>query len=420
MFFDSWYSASGSFSAASATTIASPSSIQCRVDETDLEQFSTQTIDVNTASWWDTTSPTNYTTPANRAGLDFYIYACIPTTGKTPKLLLSANATYPSGYTASTSRKLGGFHCLCASMSSHSGWEANTAYAIGKTIIEGSYWYRCVVAGTSHATTKPTFGTTIEGTTADSGTLVWICEEPHPLYGFVAGDVLPYSVWDLKHRAENHNNQGRVYDPKQQLWVDIYLPSLSGLSAVSVNGGTILDTAQWWGFVGYGLNASVRMLKYSEFASAAYGSNEMAQISTGTYTSTAGGHTDAQGRRMLSFIGCEDCVGVAYQWGMDTGYRFDGATNHTHTLTLTGDAQTGVATSTASADVAPAWSYKTYTNYHGSLYVQGTYGITKPLFGGKHNLTSNVGSLFCDVSLRPWASNTSYYSTRYCCKTKEL
>lgn len=417
-YFSSWYSASGSFSAASATTIASPASIQCKVNASDLEQFSAQTLDVNSSSWWDAISPTNYTTPANRAGKDFYIYACIPTVGKTPKLVLSANSTYPTGYTASTSRKLGGFHCLCASMSSHSGWQANTAYAIGKTIIEGSYWYRCVVAGTSHSTTKPTFGTTIDGTTVDGGTLTWICEEPHPLYGFVAGDVLPYSVWDLKHRAENHNNQGRVYDPKTQLWVDIYLPSLSGLGAVSVNGGTILDTVTWFKCVDHGLNSSVRMMKYSEFA-AAYGSNEMTNINGGADPVTTGGHTDTTGRRMVSHIGLEDCCGAMRQWGLDTSYSFAAAANHTHTLTLTGNAQTGVATSAASGDVAPAWSYKVNTNYHGPLYTQGTYGIAKVVFGGPYDAGVYAGSLNYNGSYHPWTAGATI-STRYCCKTKEL
>ena len=41
-------------------------------------------------------------------GKDYYIYLCFD--GNTPQLVVSKNATYPSGYTALTSRKIGFFH----------------------------------------------------------------------------------------------------------------------------------------------------------------------------------------------------------------------------------------------------------------------------------------------------------------------
>jgi len=39
----------------------------------------------------------------------YYLYACHPASGSTPDVVISKNATYPSGYTAGTSRKIGGF-----------------------------------------------------------------------------------------------------------------------------------------------------------------------------------------------------------------------------------------------------------------------------------------------------------------------
>jgi len=39
----------------------------------------------------------------------YYIYACHPASGATPDFVISENGTYPSGYTALTSRKIGGF-----------------------------------------------------------------------------------------------------------------------------------------------------------------------------------------------------------------------------------------------------------------------------------------------------------------------
>jgi hypothetical protein len=42
----------------------------------------------------------------------------------------------------------------------------------------------------------------------------------HPLTGFVAGDILPASVWDLGHRP-TCDPAGMVYCAKLDLWVDI-------------------------------------------------------------------------------------------------------------------------------------------------------------------------------------------------------
>lgn len=103
------------------------------------------TIDLASANNWD---DSQYTSAASRAGKDFYIYACKPSSGSMPKFVLSHNSTIPTGYTATDSRKIGGFHCLCADVGTISG---------------------------------------------------------HTLSGYVAGDILPASVWDLNHRAISDN-----------------------------------------------------------------------------------------------------------------------------------------------------------------------------------------------------------------------
>ena len=48
-------------------------------------------------------------------GTDYYIYCCDPTNGsdtvdRDEVFVISKNSTYPSGYTADNSRKIGGFH----------------------------------------------------------------------------------------------------------------------------------------------------------------------------------------------------------------------------------------------------------------------------------------------------------------------
>ena len=229
---------------------------------------STATKDLNIGGNWD--NPT-YATAANRSGLDFYVYACVPVSGNVADLILSHSSTYPtaipSGATPTTSntRKIGGFHCLAVSVG------------------------------------------TIAG---------------HDLTGYIAGDVLPRSVWDLEHRPVS-SPEGMVYGKHGQ-WVDIYLPSVSGGELVSVNGGTISDGAsterfhaykfdQWYGRIGKKPIASL------EFVAASIGSNQGTNIAGTADPVTTGGHTDTAGRRMISNIGCEDMCGVLYQWGREQG-----------------------------------------------------------------------------------------------------
>ncbi len=55
-------------------------------------------------------------------------------------------------------------------------WVANTAYLVGDTVrptSDNNHIYKCTTAGTSHATTEPTWPTTENGTVADGATLVW-------------------------------------------------------------------------------------------------------------------------------------------------------------------------------------------------------------------------------------------------------
>lgn len=80
----------------------------------------------------------------NLAGKDAYIYA-LAGSGTEPDFVLSLNSTVPTGYTAENSRKIGGFHCLCKDVG----------------IIKG-----------------------------------------HALSGYVAGDILPATRWDLLHRPK--------------------------------------------------------------------------------------------------------------------------------------------------------------------------------------------------------------------------
>ncbi len=82
-------------------------------------------------------------------------------------------------------------------------WAAGTAYTLGDVIkptTYASHSYKCTTAGTSHATTQPTFGTTNGGTTADgAGTLVWTCYDPKT-YQVKApqGSTVPYITFGVE------------------------------------------------------------------------------------------------------------------------------------------------------------------------------------------------------------------------------
>ena len=248
----------------SVTTITTPNTMWVNINGL-LRIISTQaTLPLGTAGSWDTTAGTDYTTAANRAGKDFYIYAC-ENSVVAPKLLLSASATYPSGYNTTTSRKIGGFHCLC------------------------------VAAGT------------ISG---------------HTLTGYAAGSILPQSVWDLKWQPKNLTPAGMVYSSAANIWADIYLMSGTGSSTLSVNGGTISDTRTWMDFVDDCGAVGKRLLRDREFQLIAAGCNEGTNITGSADPTTTGGHSDTAGRRMLSNIGCEDCAGVMWQWLDEQSYQY--------------------------------------------------------------------------------------------------
>ena len=285
--------------------------------------------DISTASAMDTGAISN--------GKDYYVYAC--DNAGSLVFLISLASTYPAGYTAATSRKLGGFHTLCANVG------------------------------------------TIAG---------------HTLTGYLANEILPQSVWDLVHRARNANmdNSGMVYDPGTNLWVAIYLAADDGASGFkSENGATIWDSGTWYTCVDRATKVGARLLHYHEFMSIAAGSNQETNISGSADPGTTGGHSDTASRRMISDIGCEDCCGVMYQWGLDNQMKIDG-------LPDTGD---------------PAWSWYNLPGAKGSIYKQGTYGIVMSILGGYWGDSTNCGSECVKVNSYPWNSYTSI-GARFACE----
>lgn len=213
--------------------------------------------DVSTASDMDTGSISN--------GKDYFVYAC--DNSGTLIFKISLASTYPSGFTADTSRKMGGFHTLCTNAGTISG---------------------------------------------------------HTLTGYTANSILPQSIWDLKHRPICEPT-GMVWSDEAQIWVDIYLASGTGGSTASVNNGTISDTRDWMDFVDDFGAVKKQLLDDSEFQLIAAGSNEETNITGSADPVTTGGHSDTASRRMISNIGCEDCAGTMRQWLRDQSAMYDAA-----------------------------------------------------------------------------------------------
>ena len=205
-------------------------------------------------------------TATERAGKDVYIYACWPSNVESgiPVFVASMNSTTPTGYNATNSRKIGGVHCLCA----------------------------------------------------DVGTIA-----NHPLSGYVAGDVLPASLWDLRHRPVSAP-EGMVYIEPLDLWADIYLNSWDGEKVVSEYGAVIADgtsarSYHWWRWAEEFNLLKKRLPHRWEFRELADGSPEAVNIQGSADPNTTGGHTATNSQRIISKYGCEDCTGVLWQWGSD-------------------------------------------------------------------------------------------------------
>ena len=220
----------------------------------DVEYSATADVELDVADLLDTGTI--------QAGKDYCVYI---TTDQT--FVVSLNSTFPSGtlsdgstaFSAENTRKIGGFHTLCA----------------------------------------------------DAGEI-----DGHPLSGFSAGDILPASVWCLNHRPYCEP-AGMVYCSALDFWVDIYLQSGTGEATASVFGGTITHTRCQPDHIDDMLSVRKKLLSDEEFSASAAASNQQTAISGAAAPATTGGNTDTAGRRMISAIGCEDCCGGLGQFLAD-------------------------------------------------------------------------------------------------------
>ena len=217
----------------------------------------------------------DFTVAANRAGRDFYIYACIPKTGVEPVIVVSANATVPLRYTADNSRKVGGFHCECAD---------------------------------------------VETPTPD-----------HWMRGWKKGEIIPFAVWDLKHRPSGAP-EGMTWIPGHG-WIGIYFLSSSGTATdrklVTKHGGTIADgtSAPTWSdfdFIETLAKQSQHLPSNDTLTAAGLGTPTGLAIKGATDPVTTGGHVNTSDTRIVSYFGVEDGSGVVWTWGRESCWTTNG------------------------------------------------------------------------------------------------
>ena len=275
------------FSASNKQTLKILANTHIRVENT-IVHFDTDTS-------FDLSTTINAT--SNSKGKDWYVF--LDTEGN---VTCSLSKTESAG-----KRRIGQFHTLCANAgASVTGLVPTELTATGGNFLIKQYneeedndFYTFY--------NKPI-------TAVETGTYYNVGTVAHPLSGFVASDILPESVWCLTFHPSCASYDGMVYDRDCDIAVDIYLQSGTGKATKSAFGSTPIKERQQWNCQEDMRAVGKRLLKDHEFTSIASGSNEKTIIANYTESKTVGGHVDTTGRRMISFIGCEECCGYEEQW----------------------------------------------------------------------------------------------------------
>jgi len=327
--------------------------------------FKTFFIDVDT----DLSAGSLDTGAGFTVGADYYVYLCDD--GGNGALVMSANSTYPLGYSAQSSRKIGGFH-----------------YGL----------IRCT--NDKYVPVSP------NGTVFGSDGIGWKQN--------VAIGIIPNSVWDL-HNRPLCSPDGMVL--VGNIWVDIYQSSVaeaigfetgSNGMAFAANGklqskygqlpATGSEGLNWYSFGELAARSGKRLLTCGEWIRAAYG-NPGGQDGADDYgwTKTAnggrsrtGGKVNSSGiydpaltikRFAVSAHNLCDCVGNAWEWVDEMTTRPDG--NWT-------------------------WDYRNELGVDkGQAYLQNSLGVAALVCGGYWGIGVQTGARAVALSDRPWGVSTN-------------
>ena len=288
-------------------------------------------------------------------GSDYYVYICDSRQdAQDEQYIISLNSTYPSGWNASNSRKIGGFHYGRCRKINDNMQPVNSSGAI--------------------------FGTGWESA--------------------VSNGILPRSVWTLGHRPKC-SPEGMVY-LGGGTWVDIYLNSDDGAQGLKSEYNcapmTGTEGMNWYTFTERLMKSGKRMPDYSEFCAYAFGSPQGldgANTNAWTATTNTGRGTTGSVVNAVSAVGCVDAVGRVWEWLNDLITRAEHATNTEFHPT-----------------VAWGWDKKSplrdnATKYDvGNIYQYYAYSLAALFAGGHWNSGVRAGARAVYCSLCPWDVST--------------
>ena len=262
-------------------------------------------------------------------GLDFYVYLVPDGSARGGDIVASLRTDAPSdidaSYTASNTLRIGCFHTLCANVGTIDGdlsvqSTANNAF---KSVGHASVAVNDMFCRKNYSQTRdPDFHNFYNKQVirVNSNSYYDIIQQAHPLSGWLAGQILPESVFCLTwHMKGDRHVKGLVYEPDSRIVAGIYLQSGTGRATASAYGGTNTRSRQQVNHKQDMADIGMRLLSDYEFSLAAQGSNEKTSVygSSEANSTTTGGSVDTQSRRMVSDIGCEDCCGKIHQWLSD-------------------------------------------------------------------------------------------------------
>lgn len=296
-------------------------------------------------------------------GSDYYVYICDSRQdAQDEQYIISLNSTYPSGWNASNSRKIGGFHYGRCRKINDNMQPVNSSGAI--------------------------FGTGWESA--------------------VSNGILPRSVWTLGHRPKC-SPEGMVY-LGGGTWVDIYLNSDDGAQGLKSEYNcapmTGTEGMNWYTFTERLMKSGKRMPDYSEFCAYAFGSPQGldgANTNAWTATTNTGRGTTGSVVNAVSAVGCVDAVGRVWEWLNDLITRAEHATNTEFHPT-----------------VAWGWDKKSplrdnATKYDvGNIYQYYAYSLAALLAGGDWSDGVRAGARAVRCNICPWNVN-AYIGVRGAC-----
>jgi len=277
---------------------------------------------------------------AFQVGSDYYVYIC-DNGSDTEAFRISLNTTFPAGFNADSSRKIGGFHFgQCRRHNAITLQPINTA-----GVERGTGWESNVYSG-----------------------------------------ILPRSVWTMMHRPKC-SPEGMVY-LTSGIWVDIYLSSPNGAgglrSAFNELPATGTEGHHWYNFAELLLGSNKRMMTYAEFCECALGAPQGADgNNTNAWaqtTNTARQRTGFVGPAVSSF-GCRDTTGNVYEWVDELVTRYDA--------------------SGANA-IQSSWTWHDVFPGYGRAHMNSPNQLVALLAGGAWNVGVAAGPRSVHANLRPW------------------